>query len=127
MIEMLIKDYYSIDNATVTDDGKGTFEVSLNPECMVYQGHFPGNPVSPGVCNIQMIIECARQLTGKQLMLSNLQQCRLTTLITPQTHSRLKISLATEPKGDVIKLKADISDDTGTCLEMKAEMSIEDL
>ncbi|MDY2942781.1 MAG: hypothetical protein SOT07_03685 [Paludibacteraceae bacterium] len=50
--------YYHILSSEITTDA-GVFRVALNADCEVYQGHFPGEPISPGVCNIQMIKECA--------------------------------------------------------------------
>ena len=76
---MLIKDYYTIENVLRPENGFVRFEISLNADCQVYEGHFPGEPVSPCVCNIQMIKECAEQVVGKSLLMNNLQQCRLTT------------------------------------------------
>ncbi len=53
--------YYHILSSEITADA-GVFRVALNADCEVYQGHFPGEPVCPGVCNIQMIKECAEML-----------------------------------------------------------------
>ncbi|MGN1248330.1 MAG: hypothetical protein ACI4UO_07050 [Paludibacteraceae bacterium] len=50
--------YYHILSSDITSE-EGMFRVALNADCEVYQGHFPGEPVCPGVCNIQMIKECA--------------------------------------------------------------------
>ena len=77
---MLMIDYYKIKDFLQKEDGTALFQVVLLSDCEVYEGHFPGEPVSPGVCNIQMIKECAEKIVGKTLLLSNLQQCRLTTL-----------------------------------------------
>ena len=89
---MLIKDYYTIESVA-QQEGKAVFQIALNPQCQVYEGHFPGEPVSPGVCNIQMIKECAEQVAGKSLFLSNLQQCRLTTLVTPLAHPQVQVTI----------------------------------
>lgn len=39
---------------TVTEkkvDGlTGYFELALTPSCFIYQAHFPGEPITPGVC-----------------------------------------------------------------------------
>ena len=61
---LLENSYYKI----IGRSGEGldaVFRVALLPDCEVYKGHFPGNPVSPGVCNIETIKECAMLLTGR--------------------------------------------------------------
>ena len=120
---MLIKDYYTIENVLKQEDGVVRFEISLNADCQVYEGHFPGEPVSPGVCNIQMIKECAEQVAGKSLLLGNLQQCRLTTLITPVQHLQVEVTIHLEEKGDTYKLKATIGKGEEVYLDLKAELS----
>lgn len=119
---MLIKDYYTI-NEVVTKDDTTVFQISLRPDSIIYEGHFPGEPVSPGVCNIQMIKECAEQVVGKPLFLNNLQQCRLTTLVTPLQHPQVEVILHIEEKGDVYKLKATIGKEDGIYLDLKAELT----
>ena len=120
---MLIKDYYTIGNVSKSENGVVRFDISLNADCQVYEGHFPGEPVSPGVCNIQMIKECAEQVVGKSLLLNNLQQCRLTTLVTPLAHPQVEVKILLEEKGDTYKLKAILGKGEESYLELKAELT----
>ena len=120
---MLIKDYYTIENVSKQADGTTRFAISLKPDCPVYEGHFPGQPVSPGVCNIQMIKECAEQVAGKSLLMNNLQQARLTVLMTPGTHPEVEVIIALEAMGGAYKLKAAIEAQGEKCLELKAELT----
>ena len=117
----MIKDYYTI-NEIVQKEGVTLFHISLCPDSIVYEGHFPGEPVSPGVCNIQMIKECAEQVAGKSLLLNNLQQCRLTTLMTPVQHPQVEVNIHLEEKGDAYKLKATIGKGEEVYLDLKAEL-----
>ena len=91
---LVLKDYYKVESV-VRSDGEAVYTVSLNPDCEVYRGHFPGSPVSPGVCNIQMIRECAQKeclclpeaatdrpgLVGSavRLYIDEIRQCRFTS------------------------------------------------
>ena len=120
---MLIKDYYTIENVSKQESGIVRFDIGLNADCQVYKGHFPGEPVSPGVCNIQMIKECAEQVAGKSLLLNNLQQCRLTTLVTPLAHPQVEVTIQLEEKGDTYKLKAILGKGEESYLELKAELT----
>lgn len=117
----MIKDYYTI-NEFVQKEGVTLFHISLCPDSIVYEGHFPGEPVSPGVCNIQMIKECAEQVAGKSLLLNNLQQCRLTTLMTPVQHPQVEVNIHLEEKGDAYKLKATLGKGEEVYLDLKAEL-----
>lgn len=118
---MLVKDYYKIEQVT-NEGGEYKFFISLNPQCEVYQGHFPGTPISPGVCNIQMVKECAEQAAGCKFFMNNLQMCRLTTLVTPLEHPQVEVCLTIAQEGDVYKLKASIGKGEDKYLDMKAEL-----
>lgn len=91
----LIEDFYDI-IACHEADGATLFEVALRPDCKVYQGHFPEMPVAPGVCNLQMIRECAEQVVGHPLMLNYIAQCRMTKLITPAECPTLEVTIRLE-------------------------------
>ncbi len=119
---MLLKDYYTIEKSLPIEGG-GLFHIRLNKECDVYRGHFPESPVSPGVCNIQMIKECASQIVGRPLTICNLQQCRLTTLITPNEHPTMEARVLIETKDETYKLRATLGIGDETFLEMKAELN----
>lgn len=106
---LVLKDYYKVESV-VRSDGEAVYTVSLNPDCEVYRGHFPGSPVSPGVCNIQMIRECAQKeclclpeaatdrpgLVGGavRLYIDEIRQCRFTSLITPLTHPEVDVHIS---------------------------------
>ena len=47
---MLLDNFYTILSSESSDSTIWTIQVKLNPGHPVYQGHFPGHPVVPGVC-----------------------------------------------------------------------------
>ena len=49
---------------TVTVDGSGV-TLRLLPESPVYQGHFPGYPITPGVCLVEMALEAIGEMAGQ--------------------------------------------------------------
>ena len=50
---MLLENFYKIIHIKEREDGKQEIEIELNPGHVLYQGHFPGQPVVPGVCTLQ--------------------------------------------------------------------------
>lgn len=49
--------FSDIDNYLSAED-RFTFRVRLDAAHPIYAGHFPGNPVLPGVCTLQIVREC---------------------------------------------------------------------
>ena len=81
---MLLKDYYSIISQS-TDEATGAhlFRIKLNGGHEIYKGHFPEKAVSPGVCNLQIMKECAERIVGKELTIKTMAQCKMPAMITP--------------------------------------------
>ena len=129
--------YYHILSSEITTDA-GVFRVALNADCEVYQGHFPGEPISPGVCNIQMIKECTEQCLGytgdnllttgedsesPSILLSHIRQCRLTTLVTPQQHPEVEVRVAILSRSeDTITFRGTIGKGEEVYMELKGEL-----
>ena len=125
----LLNEYYRIDNIEA-DDNDTLFGIALLPGYGAYAGHFPGNPVSPGVCNIQMIKECAERLAGKRLFLAAITRCRFSAVLTPpvsapsspQTSSSLRLRMRLLEAEGRYKTVATLYDDMVTYMEFKGEL-----
>ena len=58
--------------------------VRLNPEHPIYQAHFPGNPITPGVCIVQMIGELLEEPQGEgTLQLKKIANLKFVAPISP--------------------------------------------
>ena len=98
------------------------YRVAILPECNVYDGHFPGDPVCPGVCNIETIKECAILLCGEQLRYSTIKQCRLTALATPTVCPEVDVQVNLSPSGEGYVLQATIADNRQTYMILKGQL-----
>jgi len=108
------------------DGMSGHFTVAILPECNVYEGHFPGDPVCPGVCNIETIKECAMMLTEKKLRIKAIKQCRLTAIATPTVCPKVMIDVTANPLSDnTYTVLATIKDEKQTYMEYKGTMVCE--
>jgi len=81
---MLLNKFFAIDKLEVSSD-KSTCSVRaiLNPEHPIFNGHFPGNPIVPGVCMLQMIKEILAKILKHELMLVKSNAIKLNNLISP--------------------------------------------
>ena len=78
----LINDLFEVVSTTQHDDSYQC-QVSFNPEHRIYKAHFPGYPVTPGVCLMQMGEEILEQKYGKQLQLSIVKNIRFRKIVGP--------------------------------------------
>ncbi|MCR5050805.1 MAG: hypothetical protein K6A36_06950 [Paludibacteraceae bacterium] len=73
-----------------------------------------------------MIRECAEQISQCKLRIKRIKQCRLTTLITPLTHSQLDVNIDLSEQSDgSLKLNASIGNEGENYLSLKAELTDE--
>ncbi len=94
----------------VGSDGAGAFEVALNPECFIYKAHFPGEPITPGVCIVQMVEELLSDYVGKPLEISVVKNVKFLSVITPDTAPQLLVQLKkVETDAGTVKAQAVLS------------------
>jgi len=60
--------------------------VELNAAHRIFEGHFPGMPVVPGVCMLLLIKECLQKATQRQLTLSEAGNVKFLSVLDPTQH-----------------------------------------
>ncbi len=81
--------------------GQSGFNVILNPDHLIYKAHFPGQPVTPGVCILQMLQELLSVQYDKQLFIKNIKNAKFISMMSPVTDSRVSVvfSSVTQEEG----------------------------
>ncbi len=74
--------------------------VAFIPSHPIFAGHFPGNPVVPGVCQVEMIREIAMEILKKPLFLGKSDNIKFLSMINPMIHQVLDIDLDLKTKSD---------------------------
>lgn len=106
---MLENKYFYINSCEATDNGH-SFSIRLDANHPVYNGHFPGNPVSPGVCSIEMIKECVERLVKSDSILVSINQCRFINVLTPDKGDNLFIKVSSSLEDSIVKVSSTIVD-----------------
>ena len=71
--------------------GQSGFNIILNPDHLIYKAHFPGQPVTPGVCILQMLQELLSIQVGKQLFIKNIKNAKFISMMSPVTDVRVSV------------------------------------
>jgi 3-hydroxyacyl-[acyl-carrier-protein] dehydratase len=67
----------------VIEETDNTVRIQLNPDSEIFRAHFPGNPVTPGVCQVGIIGELAEKRSGKKLDLSDVKVLKFIDILRP--------------------------------------------
>jgi len=67
--------------------------IEINPAHEIFNGHFPGTPVVPGVCMMQIVKEIAEDILVKDLKLIKADHAKFLTVINPLQTGSVKLDL----------------------------------
>lgn len=100
----------------------GAFVLELNPSHVIYQAHFPGEPITPGVCIVQMGKELLEEILDKSLVMVKVKNVKFLSVVSPKesstvTYAFRKVEVSEETK----EVKAQIVVTSGE--EAKAKIS----
>ncbi|KAA5534155.1 hotdog family protein [Paenimyroides baculatum] len=116
---MLIPHFYSLKEFNFTDNQLKAI-IELNPEHDVFKGHFPNNPVTPGVCMLQILKELTEQATNTNLFTKECSNVKFMALINPEVNAVLTITIDINQVEENFKIKASASFDETVALKVNA-------
>jgi 3-hydroxyacyl-[acyl-carrier-protein] dehydratase len=81
---MLLDNFFTITDITISQTkDEAIIKVKLNPNHNIFDGHFPGTPIVPGVCFIQMIKEILTKIVNADLILISSKNIKFQNLVNP--------------------------------------------
>ena len=93
MLQGILYETIAVDTAGAT--------VRLLPESPVYRGHFPGYPITPGVCLVEIALELIAEMAGQaghdgKVRLVAAKNIKFTSPIIPTPGTELRFNLGGE-------------------------------
>ena len=89
--KMLINNFYTCHDIEIAENVQNC-RVVFNAAHSIFKGHFPGQPVVPGVCMMEIVKELLQQKLGKSLILRSSRNVKFLGFITPDVQPAIKIS-----------------------------------
>ena len=101
----LINDFFTILDSSA-DQALFVSTIKINPSHIIFKGHFPGHPVTPGIVLLQIIHELLENHLDKKLKLLAMQHCKFLKILNPVETNQVDIKIEYEIKGDLLYIKA---------------------
>ncbi len=117
-MQTILTDFYTLQSYETAENGRFIAQIKLNPEHNIFNGHFPGNPVTPGVCMMQIVKELTEEFTQKNLFLKSASNVKFMAIINPFETPELKMILDITENETEIKVKNTTSFGETTALKM---------
>jgi 3-hydroxyacyl-[acyl-carrier-protein] dehydratase len=89
---MLLNDLFIVDD---WQPGRGTLMTLLHLRIphRIFDGHFPGRPVLPGACLVQLVEELAASVAGREVRLIRAGQVKFITMVDPVRDGSVAMTL----------------------------------
>jgi 3-hydroxyacyl-[acyl-carrier-protein] dehydratase len=89
---MLMNDFYTVVKQE-SDEGSINATICFNKEHAIFKGHFPGLPVVPGVCMVQLTRELVEQVATQSLQLASATSIKFLSVINPEINPEVNIQI----------------------------------
>ena len=91
---------------STTDKGEVSATITFQKDHPIFNGHFPGHPVVPGVCMIQIIRELLEDTLQLKLAIHSGDNIKFLSVINPIETPSVQASIQTVVNGDQIDVQA---------------------
>lgn len=119
MMKLLNSLYTVVSDAL--EAGRHDFTIRLNPEHFIYKAHFPGEPITPGVCIMQITQELLELSVGQPVAIQCVKNIKFLKVISPDTTTSLRYSFVKMVREDTT-VKAQVEVQAGQ--EVYAKLSL---
>ena len=90
---MKLKSIYRI-KSIKSDKNEITVSISFNKEHEVFTGHFPGNPVVPGVVQVQILKDLMESELKSKIFLNKTKTIKYLNVIIPGKHKVVEFEIS---------------------------------
>ncbi len=106
----LLDSLYFVESKTPAEGG-WLYALRMNAECVIYKAHFPGKPITPGVCLVQAGVELLSDASSTNLTLCCANNVKFLGILHPDSPLiQVRIHKISEADG-FTKARIDIESD----------------
>lgn len=86
----MFQNLYSIDNESLLER-IFSYEISFNAGHQIYKVHFPGTPITPGACQIEIIRQLAALYLGNDVQIIEVKNIKFLRIISPMDNASVLV------------------------------------
>ncbi len=114
---MLLNNFYTISEWN-TLENELHVSIKINPWHEIFKGHFPEQPVVPGVCMVQIVKELLEQNFQRKLLFSRGHQIKFLQLVVPHEDDIIVAHIKWNTAADGYNILADFKKDEAVVFKL---------
>lgn len=72
-------------------DGNYMCKIEIKPDHFIFKAHFPGNPIVPGVCQVQIVKELLERKMGRPIYLIEVKNIKYLSVMRPDEQTDYQV------------------------------------
>jgi 3-hydroxymyristoyl/3-hydroxydecanoyl-(acyl carrier protein) dehydratase len=102
--------WHQIEHVERLDSGEISAELRIPPESQWFSGHFPGQPILPGIAQLALVRDTVSQACGRSVAVSEFSRIKFKKMITPGKFLRI-MAIPKKGPGDAYIFRILIEDE----------------
>jgi 3-hydroxyacyl-[acyl-carrier-protein] dehydratase len=90
---MSLKDTFYTVKSLLVEEGSVQACLILNAEHAIFKGHFPGNPVTPGVVQLEILGEVLSDVLDQKVSLKTMGNCKFLAILNPEVNIEIEVKI----------------------------------
>lgn len=105
-------------------EGAVNATLAIHKEHPLFAGHFPGQPVLPGACMLQILKEILEDALALSLMLRKADQIKFLAIVDPVVDDVLQLTLSHKStENGTFNVTATVTGTSGVCFKFKGSFT----
>lgn len=118
---MVIDNFYTVEDQDLENL---KFRIKINPSHDIFKGHFPGNPIMPGVMMMQVVKELIQTVVAKNLQMVKCSNVKFMNIVNPDVNSILDLQLKIDEVDGMFKAKTTLQYEDTIALKMNTQYKV---
>jgi 3-hydroxyacyl-[acyl-carrier-protein] dehydratase len=92
-------------------EGTVAYDIRLQPDHIIYQAHFPGEPITPGVCVVQIAKELLEEHLQRPLAIKAVKNVKFLAVVSPLEHPQVRYTFRQiQDTPEAVTAQVDVAD-----------------
>ena len=103
--------WYLLNEMNRSEDNEISADIRVPSDSPWFDGHFPGEPILPGVAQIGMVLDAIRKAHHQNLMISSVRRVRFKHIIRPEDQLKI-IAVPLKQETDAYSFRILVQEET---------------